>query len=145
MKDMPKKEPENPLISFNFDDPEIEIPKNTPQWIEDKIKASEEWELFVNSTTPKISSQDSEKGSPADELSEDKPWSTLKEFIAEIKSFAERLGTDEYDRIINVYKADRLDKLSKEQGLELWKSLRSAEKAQDDTPGDKDEKDNIPF
>ncbi len=52
MKNMKKRQPENPLVSFSFDDAEIEIPKDTPQWIEDKIKASNEWDAFMKSGSP---------------------------------------------------------------------------------------------
>lgn len=52
MKNMEKKEPENPLVYFSFDDAEIEIPKDTPQWIEDKIKTSEEWDSFTKGEGP---------------------------------------------------------------------------------------------
>lgn len=53
MKDMKKRKPENPLVSFSFDDAEIEIPKGTPQWIEDKIKASNEWDALMKGDSPK--------------------------------------------------------------------------------------------
>ena len=46
MKTMKKQEPENPIVCFSFDNPEIEIPENTPEWIETKIKNSEEWRTF---------------------------------------------------------------------------------------------------
>ena len=49
MKNMKKRQPENPLVFFSFDDAEIEIPAGTPQWIEDKIKASNEWDAFTKS------------------------------------------------------------------------------------------------
>ena len=52
IKNMPKREPENPLVHFSFDDGEIKIPEGTPQWIEDKIKASEEWNRFINGEEP---------------------------------------------------------------------------------------------
>jgi len=157
MKGMEKRKPENPLISFSFDDPEIEIPKGTPQWIEDKIKSSEEW-AFINREVGQESKkppQDSKKGSSVDNKekedglpTEEKPWSTHGEFMKEIKSFAGRLGTDVYDKIITKHKADLLNKLSKEDGFALWQALRAIEKAQDVLPWDEEEEipeDDIPF
>lgn len=41
----PTKEPENDLISFSFQRGDS-IPKNTPKWIEDMIKSSEEWPSY---------------------------------------------------------------------------------------------------
>ena len=52
MKNMTKRKPENPTVYFSFDDGEIKIPEGTPQWIEDKIKASEEWNRFENGEEP---------------------------------------------------------------------------------------------
>ena len=48
MKNMPKKKPENPIDHFSFDDGEIKIPEDTPEWIQDKIKASDEWLAFMS-------------------------------------------------------------------------------------------------
>ena len=147
IKNMPKKEPENPLVSFNFDNPDFRIPDNTPEWIEDKIKESDEWAAYISGEKPESSSQDSKKGLPVNDLPEEKPWSTQKEFMEEIKSFVKKLGTDVYDKIITEHRADLLNKLTKEQGLALWKSLREAE-TQNDAVWDEEENipdDDIPF
>jgi len=48
MKSMAKKEPENQIHYFSFDDGKIEIPENTPEWIADKIRDSDEWASFTN-------------------------------------------------------------------------------------------------
>jgi len=147
MKNMEKLTPENPLVSFNFDNPDFRIPDNTPQWIEDKIKESDEWAAYINGEKPTPSAQDSQKVSPVNDLPEEKPWSTKKEFMEEIKSFVKKLGTDVYDKIITEHRADLLNKLTKEQGLALWKSLREAE-TQNDAVWDEEEnipEDDIPF
>lgn len=52
MKNMKKRQPENPLVSFSFDNAEIQIPKGTPQWIEDKIKGSNEWDVLMKGENP---------------------------------------------------------------------------------------------
>jgi hypothetical protein len=46
MKSMEKKQPENQIEYFSFDDAKIEIPDNTPEWIITKIKDSDEWAAF---------------------------------------------------------------------------------------------------
>ena len=48
MKNMTKKQPENQIEYFSFDDGKIEIPENTPEWIAKKIKNSDEWAAFIN-------------------------------------------------------------------------------------------------
>lgn len=60
MKNMSKRKPENPLVCFSFDEGEIKIPEGTPQWIEDKIKSSEEWNMFINGEGPPPSELGSE-------------------------------------------------------------------------------------
>lgn len=42
-KGMGKKSPENQLKYFSFEEHQDAIPDGTPDWIKDKIKASEEW------------------------------------------------------------------------------------------------------
>jgi len=42
MKNMKKREPENPLRFFSFED-QTNIPEGTPDWIVDIIKAADEW------------------------------------------------------------------------------------------------------
>jgi len=48
MKNMAKKQPENQIEYFSFDDSKVEIPENTPEWIVNKIQDSDEWEAFSN-------------------------------------------------------------------------------------------------
>lgn len=43
-KGMPKKNPENPLRYFSFEEHQDAIPEGTPEWISDIIKHSEEWQ-----------------------------------------------------------------------------------------------------
>lgn len=44
MKGTSKKSPENPTRYFSFEEHQDNIPEGTPDWIIDKIKASEEWQ-----------------------------------------------------------------------------------------------------
>ena len=48
MKNMTKKQPENQIEYFSFDDGKIEIPENTPDWIAKKIRNSDEWAAFMD-------------------------------------------------------------------------------------------------
>ncbi len=51
-KGMTKKVRENPAQYFSFEEHQDNIPDNTPDWIKDKIKASEEWAHITNGETP---------------------------------------------------------------------------------------------
>ena len=42
-----KKQPENPISYFSFED-EMEIPNETPGWIQDIIKTSDEWKMQMH-------------------------------------------------------------------------------------------------
>ena len=48
MKGYAKKKSENPVAHFSFDDGEIKIPEDMPDWIRDKVKSSDEWEAFMS-------------------------------------------------------------------------------------------------
>jgi len=45
-----KVEPENPIRFFSFED-NMDIPEGTPEWIEKKIKESDEWEARMTSSS----------------------------------------------------------------------------------------------
>lgn len=85
--------------------------------------------------TPTIEDQGKDDQSPIE-----KPWTNFAGFRKEVESFAEKLGVDVYDRIIDQYKANDLKKLNKEQGLALWQVLKKTEEAQEVPPDD-----DIPF
>lgn len=54
MKGTAKRQAENPLVHFSFDDfkdkDTIEIPETIPEWIANKIRASKEWQEFTGGT-----------------------------------------------------------------------------------------------